>query len=273
MAAIVGFLLVASIAVGVAWRVAGSSHRVRRDPTFPLVEVAARHVPVLGALAAFAVTGVVFLVTQAGNVPDPGGTAFTTVLTMFVVAYMGYFSSSVMFANVSPVADDDGFDLPAAQYAGASISLFAVFLGWLALKPLFETFGLTAVAAVTGWLLIGAVVVGYAVMASALFRSGYVGARLVTLMALLAAVGTAAYALVVKLVPDLRSPESALQLTIVAFLLGVPAYLAMALLPMVARREGTAAVLAERWHLAIVAYAQGATVLIGFLLLAVLGLA
>jgi hypothetical protein len=31
--------------------------------------------------------------------------------------------------------------------------------------------------------------------------------------------------------------------------------------------------LADRWHLAIIAYAQGVTVLIGFLLRAVLGLA
>ena len=49
----------------------------------------------------------------------------------------------------------------AAQYAGASISLFSVFLGWFALKPLFETFGLTTIANLTDWLLVGAVVVRY----------------------------------------------------------------------------------------------------------------
>ena len=40
-----------------------------------------------------------------------------------------------------------------------------------------------------------------------------------------------------------------------------------------ARRAGWAPLLADRWHLAIFAFAQGVTVLIGFLLLAVLGLA
>jgi hypothetical protein len=49
--------------------------------------------------------------------------------------------------------------------------------------------------------------------------------------------------------------------------------MAMTLLPIAARREGWAPMLADRWHLAIVAYAQAVAVLIGFLLLAVLGLA
>jgi hypothetical protein len=40
-----------------------------------------------------------------------------------------------------------------------------------------------------------------------------------------------------------------------------------------ARRERFAIILADRWHLAVIAYAEGVTVLIGFLLLAVLGLA
>jgi hypothetical protein len=35
---------------------------------------------------------------------------------------------------------------------------------------------------------------------------------------------------------------------------------------------GWPVILAERWHLAVIAYAQAVTVMIGFLLLAVLGL-
>ena len=274
MPAVVGYLIISSVAIAAALLVAGPRHVVVRDPTFELDEVSARQVPILGALAGFAVTGVVFLVTQAHNVPDPGSTSFTTVVTMFVVAYMGYFSSSVLFANVSHRASDSSFDLAAAQYAGASISLFSVFLGWFALKPLFETFGLVTIAQVTGLLLIGAVVVGYGLLATALYRSGYASARLTALIAGFAAAGTLVYALVVGvLAPNLRSPESTLGLTIVAFIAGVPAYGAMTVLPILARRPGLSPILAERWHLAIVAYAQGVTVLIGFLLLAVLGLA
>jgi hypothetical protein len=274
MAAVIGYLVVAILAVAAALLVAGPHHVVERDPTFELEDVSGRQVPILGALAGFAVTGVVFLVTQARNVPDPGSTSFTTVVTMFVVAYMGYFSSSVLFANVSHRAEEGTFDLAAAQYAGASISLFSVFLGWFALKPLFETFGLTTIASLTGWLLIGAVVVGFGQLASSLYRSGYASARLIVVLGLLAAAGTLVYAIVIgALAPGLRSAEATLNLTVVAFLAGVPAYGAMTILPIVAHRSRLAPILADRWHLAIVAYAEGVSVLIGFLLLSVFDLA
>lgn len=273
MTAVVGYLVIATLAVLAALVAAGPRHLVRRDPAFALEDVAGRQVSILGALAGFAVTGVVFLVTQARNVPDPTGTSFTTVVVMFVVAYMGYFSTSVLFANVSSRVEQTGFDLAAAQYAGASVSLFAVFIGWFGLKPLFETFGLTRVAELTGWFLVGAVVVGYGVLGGALFRSGYASARQVVLLAAFALAGTLGYAVLVALVPGLRSPEATLALTVVAFLAGVPAYVAMTLLPIAAQRAGLAPILAERWHLAVLGYAQAVLVLTGFLLLAVLGLA
>jgi hypothetical protein len=274
MAAVIGYLVASMIAISATLLVAGPHLVVKRDPAFELEDVSARQVPILGALAGFAVTGVVFLVTQARNVPDATSTSFTTVVTMFVVAYMGYFSSSVLFANVSHRAEDTPFDLAAAQYAGASISLFSVFLGWFALKPLFETFGLMTIASLTGWLLIGAVVVGYGLLASALYRSGYASARLTVLLPLFAIVATLTYMILIgALAPSLRSPEATLNLTVVAFIAGVPAYGAMTILPIAAHRERLAPILADRWHLAILAYAEGVMVLIGFLLLAVFGLA
>ena len=147
MTAVIGYMVVATLAIVAALLAAGPHHVVRRDPTFELEKVSDRLVEILSALTGFAVTGLIFLVTQSNQVPDPNGTAFTTVLAMFVVAYMGYYSSGVLIANVSHRAQDPTFDLAAAQYAGASISLFSVILGWFALKPMFETFGLTAIAA------------------------------------------------------------------------------------------------------------------------------
>jgi hypothetical protein len=274
MTAVIGHLVVASIAIGASWLVAGQHNAVKRDPTFELEKMSDRLVEILSALTGFAVTGLIFLVTQSNQVPEPNGTAFTTVLAMFVVAYMGYYSSGVLIANVSHHAEHPTFDLAAAQYAGASISLFAVILGWFALKPMFETFGLTTIASLTGWLLVGATIGGYGLLASALYRTGYASARLTVLIGVFAAVGTVAYATVIgTLAPGLRSSEATLALTVVAFLGGVTAYIAMTILPIAARRERLAPILADRWHLAIVAYAQGVTVLIGFLLLGVLGLA
>ncbi len=194
--------------------------------------------------------------------------------TCNIVACMGYFSSSLLFANVSHRAEVTTFDLAAAQYAGAPISLFSVFLGWFALRPLFETFGLTTIASLTGWLLVGAVVVGYGLLSTALHRSGYASARLTLPVALFATAGTVAYAIVIAaFAPSLRSYEATLYLTVVAFTVGVPAYAAMTILPIVANRDRLAPILADRRHLVVIAYAQGVTVLIGFLLLAVLGLA
>ena len=156
----------------------------------------------MSSLAGFAVTGVVFLVTQAAT-SRTHRSSFTTVLAMFVVAYMGYFSSSVLFANVSHHPAEGPFDLGAAQYAGASISLFSVFFGWFAFKPLFETFDLTAIAGLVGWLLIGALVVGYGLLASSLYRSGYASARLTVLLPVFAIAATLVYALVIALAPGL----------------------------------------------------------------------
>jgi hypothetical protein len=187
---------------------------------------------------------------------------------------MGYFSSSLLFANVSHLAQDTAFDLAAAQYAGASISLFSVFLGWFALVPLFETFGLETIADIVGGLLLGALVVGYGQLASALYRTGYASVRLGLMLPLFAGLAAAAYAILIAvLAPGLRSPAATLSLTIVAFLIGVPAYAAHTILPIAAHRERVAPFLAARWHLAVIPYAQGTMVLIGFLLLSVLGLA
>jgi hypothetical protein len=274
MTAVVGFLVAGTIAIVAALLVAGPRYVVTRDPTFELEDVSSRLVGVMSALAGFAVTGLVFLVTQARNVPDPTSTSFTTVLAMFVVAYMGYFTSSLLFANVSHRIENATFDLAAAQYAGASISLFSVFIGWLALKPLFETFGLAPIAGLTGWLLIGAVVVGYGLLATALYRSGYASASLTIMLPVLAVGVTLAYAILVGVfAPTLRSEDATVKLTVVAFVAGVPAYSSLTILPIAASRERLAFILASRWHLALVAYAEGSMVLIGFLLLGVLGLA
>ena len=203
MVAVAGYLVVATVTVAIALRIAGPRWIARPDPTFELEDVAGRLVGVMSGLAGFAVTGLVFLVTQSRNVSDPQGTPFTTVLAMFVVAYMGYFASSLLFANVSHRAEGARFQLAAAQYAGASISLFSVFVGWLALRPLFATFALRAAADLVTWLLVAAVIGGYGILAAALYRSGYASARLTATLPMLAVAGTAAYGIVVAL---LRRP-------------------------------------------------------------------
>jgi hypothetical protein len=94
------------------------------------------------------------------------------------------------------------------------------------------------------------------------------------MLPLFAGLATVTSAIIIAvLAPGLRSPAATLNLTIVAFLIGVPAYAAHTILPIAAHRDRLAPFLATRWHLAVIAYAEGTMVLIGFLLLSVLGLA
>jgi hypothetical protein len=272
-AVVVGWAAAAAIAVTVLLVAAGPRRAIRRDPTFAADEVAGRHVSILGALAGFAVTAIVLLVTQARNLPSASGVPFTTLLTMFVVAYMGYLSASLLFGAVSQRDEPGPFDLAAAQFAGASIALYSVFIGWLALKPLFEAFALAEVATLAGWLVTGAVIAGFAQLASALHRSGYADVRLLGVLGAATLAGALAWLALGAAAPGLRSPDATLQLTIVAFVAGLPAYAALSALPIAARSERLAPVLAERWHLVLLAYAQVATMTIAFLVLAVLGVA
>jgi hypothetical protein len=118
---------------------------------------------------------------------------------------------------------------------------------------------------IVGWLLLGALVVGYGQLASAPYRTGYASVRLGLMLPLFAGLAAAAYAIIIAvLVPGLRSPAATLNMTIVAFLIGVPAYAAHTILPIAAHRGNLAPFLATRWHLAVITYAEGTTVLIGF---------
>ena len=214
MAVVAGYVIAAGVAIAVAWIAAGRRHVVAREATINLGDAGARHVGIVAGLSGFAVTGMVLIVTLGRNLPDAGGTSFTTLLTMFFVAYMGYFATSLMFANVSDSGRKPGFDVPAAAYAGAAVTLyFTVIIGWLALRPLFQTFGLTRMAQLAGWLLVVAVIGGYGLVAQHLHRSGYASGRLIGLMPILSATGALVFGLIVSRF-GLRSPEATLDLTI-----------------------------------------------------------
>src|SRR5207302_1050544 len=114
---------------------------------------------------------------------------------------------------------------------------------------------------------------GFGQLATALYRSGYASARQLVLIAVVAVLSIFCYAIVVGVAPSLRSSDAALHLTVLAFIAGVPAYGAMTILPVAAHHDRFVRVLADRWHLAVIGYAQAVTVLIGFLLLAIFELA
>ena len=273
MAVVVGYLIAAGAAIAISWVAAGRRHSVTRDATINLSDAGGRHVSIVAGLSGFAVTGMVLIVTLGRNLPDAEGTSFTTLLTMFFVAYMGYFATSLMFANVSDSGPKPGFDVPAAAYAGAAVTLyFTVIIGWLALRPLFQTFGLTRMAQLAGWLLVVAVIGGYGLVAQHLYRSGYASARLIVLMPLLSAGAALVFAVIVARL-GLRSSEATLDLTITAFVLGASAFGLLTALPVLSQHKGIAAGLARCGPPMIVGYAQGVIMVVAFLLLSILGFA
>jgi hypothetical protein len=186
---------------------------------------------------------------------------------------MGYFATSLMFANVSDPELKEGFDVPAAAYAGAAVTLyFTVIVGWLALRPLFQTFGFTRMAELASWLLVIAAIGGYALVAQHLYRSGYANGRLALLIPFLSGAEALLFGLLVGRL-GLRSPDATLDLTITAFVMGAAAFALLTALPLLAHQKRLVTHLARYGPFLILGYAQGVVVLVAFLVLSILGLA
>ena len=271
MIAVGAAMALVAMGIVVMWAVAGLKRRPTPDPTF-IPEAASRYVSIMGGLAGFAVTGIVLLVGQTSNLAKSGAD-FTNVLTMFVVAYLGLLSVSIQFANVADNVRAP-FDLAVAQHTMATISLYFIFMGWFALRPLFQAFGLSSMADISSWLLVAANLAGYPLLGTVLVRSGFARGREVLLVGALAVSAAVVYVVVGRaFMPDGRFPDGTLALTMLAFLPGALMYGVATGLPAFATQARFAAVLHERWHLVVLAYAVFVVILVELLLVSVLGLA
>jgi len=214
----------------------------------------------------------VLLVGQTPNLVASGAD-FTNVLAMFVVAYMGLLSVSIQLANVSEKVREP-FDLAAAQHTIASVSLYFSFVGWFALRPLFQAFGLDRAAELTGWLLMFANLVAYPYLAASLVRGGFATIREAMLLGALGAAAAGVYVFVVRaFVPGGHAPDGTLALALIAFIPGAVMYGVGTGLPLIADQPRFAQVLRERIHLVVLAYAVSVVVIVELLLVSVIGLA
>lgn len=281
MAILVAYLVSAVVAIGAIWLVAGRRFAVVRDPAVNLAELGGRHVGILSGLAGYSVTGMVLLVTLGRSLADNTSTAYTTVVTMFFVAWMAYSATAFLFINLTdrplaPAADgDDGapapFDVPAAQFAGAAVTLeFAFGLGWLALRPLFQAFGLQRLADLVAVVSIAVALASYGLVAHHLQRSGYGAGRVLVAIPGLAIGAVLGYAALASLL-GLRSPDGTLTLIIVGFSLGAVAFFALTTLIVSAVRDRSARVLARYGRYLVLGYAQAVVLLVAFLLASILG--
>jgi hypothetical protein len=281
VAIVIAYLSTAVLAIGALWFVAGRQFAVDRDPAVNLAELGGRHVGILSGLAGYSVTGMVLLVTLGRSLADDISIAYTTVVTMFFVAWMAYSATAFLFINLPerptpPAAGDDdgsGFDVTAAQFAGAAVTLeFAFGLGWLALRPLFLAFGLHQLADIMTVVSIAVALASYGLVAHHLHRCGYGAGRVLVAIPALAIVGTLAYAVLASVL-GLRSAEGTLNLVIVGFCAGAVAFFALTTLIVGAVRERSARVLGRSGRYLVLAYAQAVVLLVGFLLVSILGVA
>jgi hypothetical protein len=276
---VLGYLAAAAVATVGVWLVAGRNFVSQRDPAVNLADLGAKQVGLMSGLAGYAVTGMVLLVTLGRSISDTSSTAYTTVVTMFFVSWMAYAATAFLFANMSDHDEDarrqprHGFDAPAVQFAGAAGTLeFAFGLGWLALRPLFLSFGLTRLADLVALILVGVALASYGLVAHQLHRSGYGPARVLTAIPLLTIAATLVFALVVGAL-GLRSEQSALDLIVVGFALGAVAFGFFIAVNVLGTYGPTARFLARSAGYLVLAFIQANVVLVAFLLLAVLGLA
>ena len=279
MTIVLGYLAATVVAVAALWIVAGRNFVSQRDLAVNLADLGSKQVGLMSGLAGYAVTGMVLLVTLGRSLSDTSSTAYTTVVTMFFISWMAYAGTAFLFANLSDHDEEarrqppHGFDAPAAQFAGAAATLeFAFGLGWLALRPLFLSFGLTRLADLVSLVLVGVAVASYGLVAHQLHRSGYGPARVVMAIPVLTAVATLIFALVVGAF-GLRSEQSALDLIVVGFGVGALAFGFFIALNFLGAHARTARFLAPAAGYVVLAYVQANMLLVAFLLLAVLGLA
>jgi len=276
---VIGYVVAAALCIGAVWMVAGRNFVAQRDPAVNLSDTAGKQVGIMSGLAGYAVTGMVLLVTLGRSLSDTSSTAYTTVVAMFFVSWMAYAGTAFLFANMTDHDEEarrnpkHGFDVPAAQFAGAAATLeFAFGLGWLALRPLFQAFGLTRLADLVALILVGVALASYGLVANQVHRSGLGPGRVLVAMPLLTFAAVVVYGLVVGSL-GLRSDQAALDLIVAGFIVGAIAFTFLIALNVLGAHVESARSLARTGSYLVLAYVQANVLLVGFLLLAVLGLA
>ena len=222
-----------------------------------LADAARRQISILAGQAAVAVTVLVLLVTlvqrsTAAATPAGNAQAFDTTVAMVLIAFLSFVGAAIQFINLPIEGGTEGTTLPRWLYLLASTQHFrTLFLAWLALKPLVDTFGLHQPALILSWVLGSAAMAAWLIIASVAYRLGILRRR----EAFGSTTGGLVVALAVGAVLRLgplagHQPDAVLTLTLELFALNVIAFLCSALVPLAiggARGEAAFARYAPLW--------------------------
>lgn len=271
MIALIGFMVVTIASVPIVVYLGRNAPLRENQLPWDLVEVASRQIVVLGGLAGFAVTNIVLLVTFAPDRIDSAD-PFDAVITMFLVAYFFYAGTAVLMGYI-PREDSLNPHRPRVQFVLATLLQYrTIFLGWFAMQPLIETFGLDVPAQALRWLLGVSAIIGTFFTGAIFHRVGVLEPREMFLVPLLAVVGGAIYAVAINAAGRDLSHGAALHLAAAFFFLNTLTFIHFSLgtvgssLPVLSMRLDK-----YSRHL-VLADMQTTTILIATMFLSVLGL-
>ena len=235
---VVVLILVVALTVGAAaWRSRGASIDLSPLP-WDIADGARRQISLLTAQGAVAVTALVLLVTLSSKTAIQTD-SFNTVVVMFLVAFFWFFGVAIEFTYIPREDGPEGTLLPRLLYVIGGIQHYrTLFISWLALKPLVDTFHLGEAATILAWLLGVGALTGWLIVASVCYRTGVLTARQALLMPAIGIVLALALSALARAVAPTPAYQDALILTLTVFALNAVSFAVQALSPMVHRRRG-----------------------------------
>jgi hypothetical protein len=239
MWATLGFLIAALIGLAVVL-VMGRAGAIQRDG-YPwlLEEVSKLHVGIVGSLAGFAFTGVVLVVTLVRDRPAAAQVSLDTVIIMFLVAYLYWIGAAFLISYLPHVGTSGDFVQRVHFSLASTIEYRTVFLSWFALLPLLQANDLAQLVPVLYILLPVSLVLGSLLLSMATDGLGLLRISETYFSAVVGTVLALGYAAIVTfVVPDARSPYSALDLAVVIFFVNGAGFALAALTPLSSRYAG-----------------------------------
>jgi hypothetical protein len=244
----------------------------RSEYPWALDAVSQLHVAIVGTLAGFAFTGVVLVVTFAHDRPGRQEISLDTVVVMFLVSYL-YWVGSAFLISYLPHARTSGDLVQRVHFSLATtIEYRTVFLSWFALLPLLQADGLGRLVPVLYFLLPASLLIGSVLVAMATDGLGLMTLKEIYLSSVVAIGLALVYGIVVYLaLPGMRSPYSALYLTLVLFCLNGAAFALAAGTPLVSQYDGVKRFYERHGRKIIIGDMQLTMLSLAYLWLAVVG--
>lgn len=266
------FLIASAIGLATVF-IVGRRGKIRRSEyPWALDAVSQLHVAIVGTLAGFAFTGVVLVVTLAHDRPGRAEISLDTVVVMFLVSYL-YWVGAAFLISYLPRAGTSGDLVQRVHFSLATtIEYRTVFLSWFALLPLLQANGLSRLVPVLYFLLPASLLLGSLLVAMTTDGLGLMTLK-ETYVSSIVGIGVAlVYGIVVGLaLPGMRSPYSALYLTVVVFCLNGAAFALAAGTPLVSQYDSVKRFYERHGRTIIIADMQLTMVSLAFLWLAVVG--